>query len=52
MNFVKITDLKNCDDVKQLYYASFPVEEQVEFDKLFSGVFKDYVLYGIYKQKS
>ncbi len=48
MEFIKITDLKKCADVKVLYHDSFPIEEQVDFYSLFSGVFKDYELYAIY----
>ena len=48
MKFEKITDLKNCEEVKQLYHASFPPEEQVDFEKLFSGVFEGYNLYAVY----
>ena len=51
MKFVQIIDLNNCVDVKQLYHESFPIEEQVEFEKLFSGVFGEYKLYGVYENE-
>ena len=49
MKFVKITDLNKCEDVKTLYHQSFPPEEQVKFDSLFSGVFTGYLLYALYE---
>lgn len=47
MEFVRISDLRTCPEVKKLYHESFPVEEQVEFEKLFSGIFENYSLYSL-----
>lgn len=49
MEFRKIKNLKTSLDIKQLYENSFPKEEQVDFFGLFSGVFKDFKLYGLYE---
>lgn len=51
MEFRKITDLNTSLDIKKLYEDSFPKEELVDFYSLFSGVFKDFELYGLYKDK-
>ena len=48
MEFVKIKDLSKAKDVLALYENSFPVEERCEFLRLFSGVYKKFLLYGIY----
>ena len=48
MEIVQIANLRECRDVKELYQASFPKEEQVEFEKLFSGVFEGYEMFCIY----
>jgi len=51
MDFIKITNLNSSLDIKELYEDSFPKEEQVDFYSLFSGVFKDFELYGLYENK-
>ena len=49
---VKIIELnKNDKQVKIVYEQSFPVNEKVEFEQLFSGIFKDFVLYGFFYNK-
>ena len=50
MKFVEINNLKRACDVKKLYQESFPVEEQVEFEKLFSEKFENYKIYAIYEE--
>lgn len=52
MEFKKITDLNMSVDIKNLYEDSFPKEELVDFYSLFSGVFKDFELYGLYKDNT
>ena len=42
MKFIEITDLKSANDLRQLYIESFIPDERIEFDQLFSGVFKDF----------
>lgn len=48
MKFIEIKDLKNCDELKKLYENSFPLEEQIDFYKLLSGVFENFKLYALY----
>lgn len=43
-----ITLNQNDKLVKQVYEESFPANEKLDFENLFSGVFKDFVLYGFY----
>lgn len=40
--------LNNSMAVKKVYKSSFPLNERVPFKNLFSGVFKDFALYGFY----
>lgn len=51
IKFKKIENKKTCLDIKKLYIDSFPIEERVDFHKLFFGVFKNFELYGLYKDK-
>lgn len=48
----EITDLSFAEDIKKLYINSFPPEELVDFDKLFSGVFETFKLFAFYKNNS
>lgn len=38
-------------DVEKLYRDSFPKEERIEYNKLFAGVFADFVMYAFYCDK-
>ena len=51
MRFVKINELIGHSEIKKLYQESFPIEEQVKFEKLFSGVFEGFELYCIYEDR-
>ena len=48
MKFIEITDLKSANDLRQLYIESFIPAERIEFDQLFSGVFKDFRMVCLY----
>ncbi len=48
MKFIEITDLKSANDLRQLYIESFIPDERIEFDQLFSGVFKDFRMVCLY----
>ena len=48
MRYIECFDLKNADDFKKLYFESFPENERVDFNDLFSGVFKNFKLIGQY----
>ncbi|MBE5738979.1 MAG: GNAT family N-acetyltransferase [Clostridiales bacterium] len=48
MEFRRIEDLSKVKDIYELYLASFPPEERVPFDSLFSGVFEGFELYALY----
>lgn len=52
MRFIEIKDLNNCEEVKKLYEDSFPKEEKINFSNFFSGVFKNFKLYALYKNKT
>ena len=51
IKFKKIENKKTCSDIKNLYIDSFPIQERVDFDKLFCGVFENFELYGLYKDE-
>ena len=48
MKFIEITDLKSANDLRQLYIESVIPDERIEFDQLFSGVFKDFRMVCLY----
>jgi len=48
MRYIECLDLKDADDFRKLYFESFPVCEQVDFDGFFSGVFEGFKLVGQY----
>ena len=48
MRYIEFKDLSSADDFKKIYVSSFVEEERVEFEKLFSGVFKDFEREGQY----
>lgn len=48
MKFIEITDLKSANDLRQLYIWSFIPAERIEFDELFSGIFKDFKMVCLY----
>ena len=47
MEFVEIKDLNN-KELESLYIDSFPKEERIDFNDMFSGVFKPFKLYALY----
>ena len=49
MFFKKINDLTMATDIKKLYENSFPEEERTDFYGLFSDIYKDFSLYGLYE---
>lgn len=42
---------KNDKQVRAVYEEAFPINEKVDFEQLFSGIFKDFVLYGFFCDK-
>lgn len=51
MKYIECSDLATANDFKKVYFESFPKNERVDFNGLFSGVFKNFKLVGQYKDK-